>query len=128
MSPQSRSLFWLACAVILILACFGVGCYSAPAPSATTAPAPAAGANVVMIRNFAFSPATLTVRAGTTVTWTNDDSPPHAIASDAGSPVTFSSSPLANGATFSFTFTQAGSYPYHCSIHPSMKGTIIVES
>jgi plastocyanin len=57
----------------------------------------------------------------------NNDSPPHAIASDAGSPAAFSSDPLSTGASYSFTFTQPGTYTYHCSIHPSMKGTVIVQ-
>jgi hypothetical protein len=61
------------------------------------------------------------------VTWVNNDSPPHALASDAGSPVAFSSDPLATGASYTFTFTQTGTYRYHCSIHPSMTGTIIVQ-
>jgi plastocyanin len=50
------------------------------------------------------------------------------VASDAGGPVPFSSPTLATGATYQFTFTHAGTYAYHCSIHPSMKGTIIVQS
>ena len=57
----------------------------------------------------------------------NNDSPTHTIASDMGSPVSFSSDPLATGASYSFTFTQPGTYTYHCSIHPSMTGTIIVQ-
>lgn len=146
MSP-SPSLFLLAGTAILVLACISAGCYSAPAPvppgttgpapvasgtpapapvpPGSTGPAPAAG-SAVMIKNFAFSPAVLNVKAGTTVTWTNDDGAPHTIVSDAGSPASFSSPNLAHGATFSFTFAQAGSYPYHCSIHPSMKGTVVV--
>jgi hypothetical protein len=76
---------------------------------------------------FAFDPPALTVKTGTAVTWVNNDSPPHALASDAGSPVAFSSDPLATGASYTFTFTQTGTYRYHCSIHPSMTGTIIVQ-
>ena len=53
---------------------------------------------------------------------------PHTIVSDTGSPVTFSSDSISSGASYSFTFTQPGTYAYHCSIHPSMKGTIIVTS
>ena len=85
MSTHSRTLFWSACAA-LILACLSAGCSSStsPAPSAAATQTPAAGGNTIAIRNFAFSPSTLTVKAGTTVTWTNDDSPPHQLASDPG--------------------------------------------
>ena len=76
----------------------------------------------VSIKNFAFNPSTLTVKVGETVRWTNDDSAPHQIAGGfANSPV------LPQGATFEFTFTTAGTYDYHCAIHPSMKGTIVVQ-
>jgi amicyanin len=129
MSTQSRVVYGAACIVLLVLACFFAGCYStpAPAPSATTPGAPAAGTNAISIKNFAFSPATLTVKTGTTVTWTNDDSAPHTVVSDDGAPVAFTSPSLATGASYPFTFTQAGTYAYHCSIHPSMKGTVVVQ-
>ena len=91
-------------------------------------PAPAGGSNAVMIKNFAFSPAMLTVKTGSTVTWTNQDTAPHQVASDPGTPVAFSSDSLANGASYQFTFTQPGTYTYYCTIHPTMKGTIIVQS
>jgi plastocyanin len=78
----------------------------------------------VSIANFSFTPATLSISVGTTVTWTNTDSVTHTVTADQG---TFDSSNLSPGTTFSFTFSQAGSYPYHCSIHPSMMGTILVK-
>jgi plastocyanin len=67
------------------------------------------------------------VKTGTTVTWMNNDGAPHTIVSEAGSPATFSSESLSTGASYSFTFAQPGTYTYHCSIHPSMKGTVIVQ-
>ncbi|MEI7452532.1 MAG: cupredoxin family copper-binding protein [Candidatus Falkowbacteria bacterium] len=76
----------------------------------------------VNISNFSFSPASLVIKKGTTVTWTNNDSAPHQIKSDS-----FSSSVLNNGGTFSFTFNDAGTFSYICSIHTSMKGEIIVQ-
>ena len=126
MSTHSRTPVFFACAVLLILACFSAGCYStpAPAPSAAATPAPAAGGNAIAIKNFAFAPSSLTVKTGTTVTWTNDDSAPHTVVADGGA---FTSPQLATGSSYPFTFTQAGTYTYHCSIHPSMKGTIVVE-
>jgi amicyanin len=123
-------MFCSACVILLVLTCTCAGCTSSQGPSAPTAttPVPAGGSNAVMIKNFAFSPATLTVKTGSTVTWTNQDAAPHQVASDPGTPVAFSSDSLANGASYQFTFTQPGTYTYHCTIHPNMKGTIIVQS
>ena len=85
-------------------------------------PQAAAQANAVTIQNFAFNPGTLTVKQGTKVTWTNQDSAAHKIKSD-----TFNSPSLNQGDTFEFVFTAKGSYDYSCSIHPSMTGKIVVE-
>jgi plastocyanin len=79
--------------------------------------------NSVIIQNMTFSPSTLTVPVGTTVTWKNLDNVAHHVVSDTGA---FDSGTLNNGQSYNFTFTKAGNYPYHCSIHPSMTGTIIV--
>jgi len=78
--------------------------------------------NTIVIKNFAFSPATLTVKAGTVVTWTNNDSVTHNIKSTG-----FNSPDLATGDSFKFTFNTAGTYSYNCGIHPTMTGTIVVE-
>ena len=79
--------------------------------------------------SFGFEPATITVKVGTTVTWTNMTGAPHTVTSDDGK--TFDSginTPIAaNGGTFSFTFTKAGTFTYHCQIHPFMKATVIVQ-
>jgi plastocyanin len=80
--------------------------------------------NAVEISNFAFSPATLTVPVGTKVTWTNKDSASHTVTSDDGK--TFDSKGMAQGATYSFTFTTAGTFAYHCAVHPMMTATVIV--
>ena len=77
----------------------------------------------VTISNFKFTPPALSVAVGTKVTWTNNGSMNHTTTSNTG---VWDSGPLANGKTFSFTFTKAGTFPYHCSIHPNMKGTITV--
>ncbi len=76
----------------------------------------------VMIKDFAFSPSTLTVKKGTTVTWTNEDSAPHT----ATSGDVFDSGNLGTGQSFSYTFDEAGTFDYICTIHPSMEGAIIV--
>ena len=99
----------------------------AASPAASPAAAsPAAGAtgDAVTIQNFAFGPGTITVAAGSTVTWTNSDSTTHTVTADDGS---FDSKQLAAGSTFSQTFTKAGTYAYHCAIHTSMTGTIVVK-
>jgi plastocyanin len=94
---------------------------SATAPAGSGAPQ---GANAVNISNFAFVPATLTVPAGTTVTWTNQDGEPHTVVSSDGS--TFHSPGLDTGKTYAFTFQNAGTFDYVCSIHPMMHGTVVV--
>ncbi len=75
------------------------------------------------IQGFSFQPADLTVAVGTTVTWTNKDSAPHTVTADDSS---FKSGNLSIDATFSQTFSTAGTFAYHCAIHSSMKGTITV--
>jgi len=79
-------------------------------------------AGTVTISNFAFNPATLTIKQGTKVTWTNQDSAAHKIKS-----ATFNSGDINQGEKFEFTFDSKGSFDYSCSIHPSMTGKIVVE-
>ena len=90
-------------------------------PTATTQ---TTGQNAVTIQNFAFSPTALTVKVGDKVTWTNQDSAGHSATADDGS---FDTGVLAQGRSGSVTFSKPGTYTYHCSVHPTMKGTIIVE-
>ena len=80
----------------------------------------------VKIDNFSFGPATLTVSAGTTVTWTNRDDIPHTVTSS-DDPKVFKSKVLDTDEKFSFTFTKSGTYPYFCSIHPKMTAKVIVQ-
>ena len=90
-----------------------------------SAAAPAAGPAVavpVTIQGSAFVPATVSINAGKQVIWTNADSTPHTVTADGG---TFNGT-VASGQQFTVTFSSAGSYPYHCSIHPFMTGVIIV--
>jgi plastocyanin len=86
--------------------------------------AAAASPATVDIDNFSFAPATLTVTAGTTVTWKNEDDSPHRIGDKNG---TFKSAALDTDDTFSHTFSAPGEYPYICTIHPYMVGKIIVK-
>jgi len=77
----------------------------------------------VKIDNFSFTPTTLTVAPGTTVTWTNSDDVPHTVVSD---DKLFKSKVLDTDEKFSYTFTKPGTYPYFCSVHPKMTGNIVV--
>jgi plastocyanin/predicted lipoprotein with Yx(FWY)xxD motif len=103
---------------------------AAPSAPASAGPSPSAGgytrgptAAAVHIARYAFGPAALTVKVGATVTWTNKDGPSHTVTADHG---TFNSGDIATGGTFKKTFSKAGTYTYHCSIHPSMSGSITV--
>ena len=87
---------------------------------ATTPPAAA-----VQIDNFTFKNPTVTVTAGTTVTWTNGDDIPHTVVSKTGA---FKSKVLDTGDRFSFTFAKPGQFGYYCSLHPHMTGTIVVKA
>ena len=78
----------------------------------------------VRIDNFSFSPAVITVKPGTQITWTNADDIPHTVVSDSKS---FKSKVLATGEKFTFTAGKAGTYAYSCSIHPNMTGKVVVE-
>lgn len=78
----------------------------------------------VRIDNFTFDPPAITVKAGTKITWVNRDDIPHQLASDSAD---FKSKKLDTGDSFSFTVTQPGTYNYACTIHPTMKGKIVVE-
>ncbi len=79
----------------------------------------------VDIQNLAFSPAGLTIKSGDTITWTNKDAVAHQIISDSGNEI--SSPSLSQGTPYSHKFTTPGTYRYHCSIHPSMTGTVVVQ-
>ncbi|MBV8927680.1 MAG: cupredoxin family copper-binding protein [Mycobacteriaceae bacterium] len=92
------------------------------APTGSQSPAPQSG-TAVSINNFKFDPATLTVPVGATVTWTNQDEEPHTVVAKDGS---FHSPGMDTHGTYSFTFTNAGTYDYVCSIHPFMTGTVVV--
>lgn len=83
---------------------------------------PPQGSTQVSIKNFAFDQATVNINKGDTVTWTNNDSVPHRILGDG-----FQSEVLSSGQSYSFTFNTAGTFSYICSIHPYMKGSVVVK-
>ena len=83
--------------------------------------------STVSISDFAFKPASLTVKKGTTVTWTNQDDVQHSVVPDAGDNSDFEGGPLlAKGETYEWTFDNTGTYEYHCGPHPQMTGTVVV--
>lgn len=91
--------------------------------SSTTASSPVA-ADKVSITNFAYNSDNITVKKGTAVTWTNEDSAQHTVTIDTGTGP--HSQPLGKGDTYTYTFNEAGTYKYHCAFHPGMTATVTV--
>lgn len=125
---MSRVLGVLSIAALVLSACGGGGT-AGPSPTAA-APSAAAATSDVTVQGFKFGPASLEVKVGTKVTWTNKDSAPHTTTS--GTPGSkdgkWEGQLAASGGTFSFTFAQAGTFAYFCSVHPtSMTGTVVVK-
>ena len=121
-----KKIFVLA---ILALVIFAAGCtqqaasanqtnQTASNPPETTQPQTAS----VSISGFAFDPATITISKGSTVTWVNNDAVAHTITG-----ADFDSGTLDSGKSYSHKFDSAGTFEYHCAIHPSMKGTVVVQ-
>jgi amicyanin len=111
---KSRSRVAAAFGVVLLVAAATFAARSAPATDAE-----------VDIDQFTFLPQRITVKAGTTVTWINEDDVPHTIVS---SSKVFKSKALDTADKFSFTFTTPGTYDYFCSVHPHMTGAVVVEA
>ena len=107
-------LLW-ACALLLALLAMA---------SVRSLPAETPDATVIVAHEFMFAPTSITVKTGSTVTWTNKDEEPHTIVSDTG---LFRSGAIDTDESFSFRFDNPGTYHYACSIHPRMVGTIVVQ-
>jgi plastocyanin len=104
-------------------------CGGAQPPATTLAPTPttstpALAGTPITISDYTFLPTKLTVAVGATVTWTNTDNYSHTVVSDSG---LFSSGSISTGNSFSYTFKSAGTFAYHCSVHPYMTGMVIVQ-
>lgn len=107
---------WLA-TLFIAVAFLGAGDFPLRAADAAEAS--------ISIDNFTFTPAQITVAAGTRVTWVNNDDIPHVVV-DAKDPRAMKSPPLDTGNRFAFTYATPGTYPYFCALHPHMQGTVIV--
>jgi len=97
------------------------------ANSSTSSSNQAVASAAVTIENMMFSPSQITVQKGGTVTWTNKDSVSHTVTDDLNSADGPKSGDIQPGSTYSFTFNKTGSFQYHCTIHPSMRGTVVVK-
>ena len=97
---------------------------SSGSPTSQASSSPTVAKNEVQIANFAFSPASMTIKVGDSVTWTNQDSVGHSATADDNS---FDTGVLAQGKSGTITLSKAGTYTYHCRIHPMMHGIIIVQ-
>jgi plastocyanin len=117
-SGHARTVSWLWAAASAAL---GLGMALALLTSQFAA---AAAPVAVSIQHHMYMPADVTVPAGTTVTWTNEDGAIHTVTSDAKGQ--FSSGWKTKGGRYSFTFARPGTYPYHCSLHKDMHGTVTV--
>jgi amicyanin len=106
---------WTLAAVVVVLALMVAALPISPARAGTI--------HAVQIVDFAFTPAVVTVAVGDTVTWTNQDAVAHTATSTTGA---FDSGLLDQGESYSLTFTAAGTYPYLCTPHPGMTGTVVV--
>src|SRR5665213_3935653 len=100
---------------IAVLAVLSAAASVSPNPLGAAAEAAMPGKATIRIANFDFGPATITVPASTSVTWTNNDDDAHSVVADNKA---FRSAPLDTGESYSFTFATPGTYAYHCGLHP----------
>lgn len=113
-------------AALLLVACGGGGTTTTSTPTTTT-PTVVKVKIVEQNNMYSFQPATLSIKVGTQVVWTNTTDAPHTVTSDTGG-VFGTTSNLTSNQTFMFTFTTAGTFAYHCNVHPYMKAAITVTS
>lgn len=126
---MQRTMSYRLIPVFLVTLCL-TACGSTSTSPSTTTPAPAGSTTVMMVSgastlsSTAYSPNPISVSVGTIVSWLNNDNTAHTSAANNGA---WTSPSIAPGSRFNQTFTTAGSFPYHCTIHPGMVGTITVQ-
>lgn len=119
--------------VIVVVFIAAAAFYFLYKPATTSSTESAASANILAregtiqasIENFAFKPSEIKIKVGSNITWTNYDNVPHTITSDSGDEL--NSQLLSTNQVYSHTFNQKGIFTYHCTPHPYMKGTVVVE-
>ena len=128
--PNIAKHSYIAAAMFAVVLSFaGVGSAQAPSiseqaqPTAVITPVSAETVQA-SIDNFAFAPKQLTVKAGATVVWTNKDDTPHTVTSDDN---VFSSPAMGTNQNFHYTFDKPGKFPFHCKLHPTMTGVVVVQ-
>jgi plastocyanin len=123
-SGKARLVLVMLLASVLVISLATLSCGGGSKKSETPTPGtPQAQQASVKIKDFEFAPSKVTIKVGGTVTWTNDGPSAHTVTADDGS---FDSGELQKGKTFSQTFDSTGTFSYHCSIHPSMEGQVVV--
>ena len=119
-----KSIAWMFGLAATLVTAFALAQGARPSMAMSPGDKPASAATF-KIDNFSFGPATITIPAGTMVTWTNSDDVPHVVTSDDNK--MFKSKALDTDDHFSFTFTKPGTYNYYCAIHPKMTAKIVVQ-
>jgi plastocyanin len=123
MKMKIKKVMWTA--IVAVIACGFILLAGTPRSHAAGPGDKAPDSVEVKIDNFSFGAMKLTVSAGTTVTWINNDDVPHTVVSE--DKTTFRSKALDTGDKFSYTFTKPGNYPYFCSVHPKMIAEVVVQ-
>jgi plastocyanin len=121
---KMKCIKWMFGSAAILAVALALTAGTRPNPAASPGETPASGA-AIKIDNFSFGPAEITIPAGSTVTWTNNDDVPHVVTSDDNK--MFKSKALDTDDRFSFTFTKPGTYNYYCAIHPKMTAKIVVQ-
>lgn len=132
---QNKGLFIGVAIVVVVVVVIGLVVFGGSrkhqmAPGGMAASSPdttnAVATNAVSITNYMFGPTAVKVKVGDTVTWTNQDAVHHTVTADTASAAAPNGPLIGKGETYSFKFTKAGTYTYHCMPHPYMHGTVVV--
>jgi len=120
--PKASIVVSVVAGIIVTVAAWSLaGCGPSGSQPTTPSVAPSSGGATVVIKDFAFTPATVTIKAGETVTWRNEDGVPHDATGDG-----FTSGSISQGQSYTRKFDKRGTYTYVCSVHPSMAAATVV--